>query len=166
MTTVPMAQLVPSGNNMIQTPGTATMGDLIGSVLMLVANENFQQVMIQVQSTTSQTVVDCAKAQDMFSDATIAANQALYNEYIKPVLADQRNGGSGWTPSGQDSLYENLYNTGTQQNNSTGQAENQSVSTMESGGTSLLQSEQQDASTANTQTADCIDTALINMRLN
>jgi hypothetical protein len=158
--------LISNGNDMIQTPGTATMGDLIGSVMMLLANETFQQAMVQVQGTTSQTVVDCAKAQDMFSDATIAANQALYTKYIDPILAEQKNGGSGWTPSGTDSMNENLYNTGTQQNNSTGQAENQSVSTMESGGTSVLQSEQQDASTANTQTADCIDTALINMRLN
>ena len=158
--------LTPADNSMISTPGGATPGDLIGSIVMLMANENFQNEMIQVQSTDSQTVVDCAKAQDLFSNETIAENQALYDQYILPVIADQQKGGNNWTPSGKDSLDESMYNAQTQQNNSTGQAENQSVSTMESGGTSLLQALQQNASTANTQTGDCIDTALTNMRLN
>ena len=68
-------------------------------------------------------------------------------------------------PSGADKVNMENYQTYTQENNATGQAVNQSVSTDSSAGTNLMQGVQSDSSNMTTMVGDSIDTALATMRL-
>ena len=160
-----MTALTPLTTPQIQTPGSGTSCNIIGTNEMLNANMNLQQAFINMLADITQEVAAFAQFQNTASQQTITANQNAYNTYMQPVIDDQKKEGSNWTPSGTDNLNMTQYQTSTQENNATGQAINQSVSTDSSAGTNLMQGVQGDSSNFTTMVGDSIDTALSTMRL-
>jgi hypothetical protein len=159
--TIPFAPLT---NSQIVTPGSGTSSNIIGTNVLLNANIDLQQAFLNMLAGISEEVAAFAEFQNKASQDVIAKNQALYTQFMIPVINDQR-GNPNWTPSGTDNLYMTEYQTGTQEDNATGQAINQSVSTDSSAGTNLMQGVQGDSSNMTTMVGDTIDTALATMRL-
>jgi hypothetical protein len=165
-----LASLVSADGSQIQTPGSGTSSNLIGTNEMLNANMGLQQAFINMLADITQEVAAFAEFQNLASQNLIIENSDAYNEFMRPVFDDQRaykqkNGGDDWTPSGTDNLNMTEYQAKTQQNNATGQAINQSVSTDSSAGTNLMQGVQGDSSNFTTMVGYSIDTALSSMRL-
>ncbi len=167
-----MTNPIPLTPSQIQTPGSGTSSNIIGTNEMLNANMNLQQAFINMLADITQEVAAFAEFQNTASQNTITANTNAYNTYMGPIIADQNNyeashNGSldGWTPSPAENTEMTEYQTTTQENNATGQAINQSVSTDSSAGTNLMQGVQGDSSNFTTMVGDSIDTALSSMRL-
>jgi hypothetical protein len=159
-----MTTPAPLTSSQIQTPGSGTSSNIIGTNVLLNANIDLQQAFLNMLADISQEVSAFAEFQNHASEWVIFQNQIAYNKYMAPIIAEQKKD-PNWTPSKLDEFNMQEYQTKTQQTNATGQAMNQSVSTDSSAGTNLMQGVQGDSSNFTTMVGDSIDTALATMRL-
>jgi hypothetical protein len=155
----------PLTNSQIVTPGTGTSSNIIGTNVLLNANMNLQQAFLNMLANVAAEVAAFAKFQNLASQNVIAKNNELFGQWMQPVIDHKNENGPDWKPSGDDTVDMATYQSKTQENNATGQAINQSVSTDSSAGTNLMQGLQGDSSNFTTMVGNSIDTALATMRL-
>ncbi len=84
-----MTTPTPLINPQIQTPGSGTSCNIIGTNEMLNANMNLQQAFINMLADITQEVTVFTEFQNAASQATINNNDEAYATYMQPVIDDQ-----------------------------------------------------------------------------
>ncbi|GEM_PF-1664929 len=156
-----------ANNNLLVTPGSGTSQSTQGSFDNVASNQELQQAFINMLSALTNGIAFIAQFQNANSEAGVAYNDFVWQQYMEPVMQDKDNHANdpNWTYSSADSIDMTTYSSLVQEENAQVSEINQGVSTMSSALTNLQSSITGDSNNSNTTTGDAIDTMLASMVL-